>query len=602
MNYHFANNIGHPEKIVEDKVNYFADRFQFTLINLCRPGFDELESHKSLLEKIRTQIDHNDFGLSKKFIEHYMRNALLEKNNFIVKNFYEEEFREMRKFWREYDNSSNEKSLDNKSFAEKIEQLIFHLDQSLFENCLNSVINAFLCKHPLNGHDHIKIIDSCVPVLVSELKFSGLSDGELDRLFRVIFAKEIRLNGKRVNTEAPLPPDLSELKRNPNSNPDEVHDAIQAYLNDMGIRNQFWGLYHIYKNSNLDRTFLFKIKEMKSSEKIELNYDGVLFSNQLKNEYVTSKSIRKEYCDFFEKGIVMAQTTVTTNSFQTGKQKAIQKIQEALFYFNAIFKEDARVEVGDYIIRDLDRNNRFTSFPKMIDTRGIEKFEDGSLFKFFGEQRNELINRVIELDKIYFKAVYSPLPEEQIVLFWTYLDSFFSTNEKDQTKIKNISAIAKTEWIFDIQMDHYKMVFKVLYNMRLNSMTVPEVGRGNEEQKLTKAELNKYLNIRKLDDFPFEELKSKLNHPYLFEHLSWFNESTYEKKITRASEHFGKMLFEAYEQRNLLVHGGTHNEKAVAKVLIILPDIVSCFRRRVLDVLKKRDFITLSQALESLKE
>lgn len=419
MKYHFTHNIIHPDKTIADKVNYFADRFQFTLINLCRPGFDEFENHKSLLEKIRTQTTTNDLGLSKKYIKHYLGHDLLKTKNFIVKEFYKDGFKELRKLGQEALKTSNEQSRAYQGFFEKIEELICELDQSLFENCLNSVIDAFHCKFPLNRHDHIRIIDNCVPVLVTELKFSGLPDMELDRLFHVLFSKEVKLSGKRVRTEAPLPPELLNLKRNPNSNPDEVHAAIRSYLNDMGLRNQFWGLYHIYRNSDLKRTFLFKIKHVKSSAEIDLSYGGVRFSNQFKNEYVTEDVSRDRYIEYFEKDVVMAETQVTTSTVENGKQKAILKIQEGLYYFNSFFKQDARVVTDDYIVRDLDQNHLFTAFPKTLDIREIENFDDASLFKFFGSRRNKLIEKVIELDRIFFHATCNPIAEERVALYWT---------------------------------------------------------------------------------------------------------------------------------------------------------------------------------------
>jgi hypothetical protein len=76
VSYHFKNNITHPDGItIEDKVNYFADYFQFSFSHWGRCFVPELENHKSLLEKIVFHLENyypnNSSYPSSKKINHY---------------------------------------------------------------------------------------------------------------------------------------------------------------------------------------------------------------------------------------------------------------------------------------------------------------------------------------------------------------------------------------------------------------------------------------------------------------------------------------------------------------------------------------------------
>ena len=96
MNLHFTHQITHSSKIVSDKVNFFADIFDFILLNYGQVGFWELENHKSLLEKIKFQLD-NFTKHSKQYINHYFQNEYLEKKDLLIKEYYSSEWQKICK-------------------------------------------------------------------------------------------------------------------------------------------------------------------------------------------------------------------------------------------------------------------------------------------------------------------------------------------------------------------------------------------------------------------------------------------------------------------------------------------------------------------------
>jgi hypothetical protein len=56
----FLNEITHPEKIVETKVNFFADYFNFVASQIDKSDYLDVENYLSLIEKMVFQIETNN--------------------------------------------------------------------------------------------------------------------------------------------------------------------------------------------------------------------------------------------------------------------------------------------------------------------------------------------------------------------------------------------------------------------------------------------------------------------------------------------------------------------------------------------------------------
>jgi hypothetical protein len=87
MNYHFKHQITHTDPSISNKVNFFADCFDYILKNYGKPTFPELENHKSVLGKIKFQLD-NFSSFAPKYINHYFRNSYLTKKDPIIEQYY----------------------------------------------------------------------------------------------------------------------------------------------------------------------------------------------------------------------------------------------------------------------------------------------------------------------------------------------------------------------------------------------------------------------------------------------------------------------------------------------------------------------------------
>ncbi len=537
--YHFKHQITHPDKNVSDKVNFFADIFDFTLINYGRPKFQELENHKSLLEKIKFQLD-NFSQHSQQYIKHYFKNGYLTKKDLLINEYYSDDWKKInvlkQNVFSDFTNSVKRNELKS-----EIESVIKKLDASLFENALNNLISAILCKHPLNKHNHINIFQYYTPIIVSEFIFAGFPKKDLQKLFDKILAKDVEFVNNKVRTDAPLPQSLLEIKNNPQNEPDVFYNAVNDFLKNRSLKQQFEGIYNLFKNSLKDKTYLFRLSNVNSFKPISLNYDGVIFSNQFRKKYVKRGNTRKEYREFFNgKGKLFAQVTIKENNDEVGKTNAILKISNALNYLNVTLEKEANIEVDDFIIKDDDNNVRHTGFTKIIHPEDTKKFDEHNAYEILNRDNDYLIERFLKLDSIYFQALNSDLKEIKVVNYWRYIESFFEAENYNSEAIKKtVSKILSQNVISTFAINHFNLAGQVLNTAYFRPIkSIHDKSGRNAFLNITDDELRNLLQPKLIDNINFKRLKEVISHPYITKEMEWFVATSNEEKTKLAYNFF----------------------------------------------------------------
>ena len=82
----FLNQITHPEKIIETKVNFFADYYNFVASQIEKSDYLDVENYLSLIEKMIFQIDTNNDSCYK-YIYSYLTHPLIQKENKYFKDY-----------------------------------------------------------------------------------------------------------------------------------------------------------------------------------------------------------------------------------------------------------------------------------------------------------------------------------------------------------------------------------------------------------------------------------------------------------------------------------------------------------------------------------
>lgn len=587
-NYHFKNRVTHENVSYAEKISFFADCFEFTILNMGRIGSHPLENHKSLLEKIKFQLE-NYTTFSRKYIVHYFSHPYLQSKDELIVKHYSSIHKTLLKAKMSCEKDGNYSDADKRlQLAATIAELIVQMEDSLFSNSLDRIIQAILCKYPLEGgkHDHVKIFEYYTPILVTEFAFAGFNIKDLRDIIRMISEKEIVLENNVVETKAILPSELMNLR----TDPEKFFKAACDYLNNRNLKQQLEGIYHLLKNQNRSRTLLFQIGSVRSFKPFNFDYSGVSFFNVLPDRY---KLAKQRYKSFFPEAQAFAEVTVEAGDEQTTLLRAERKINEALNYFNSIFKINARLDVFDYILEDHGKQKMAIRYGGVIDDSESEKFENGKMEKYLEGANTYLAHKAIKLDTIYFQALGTARSEEKLINFWRYLESYFDYDGYNAEHV--IEKVSRM-----VGRDSITSYIFFAHNLAWYVLTGNAVSYDHKYFNVSREEFAEHLRSKPIGDINFKRLQEIIVHPYVTRQLKWHLESTDEEKIETGTTFYSDLLFETYEQRNLIEHSGVFQEKAVQKLIPSLELLVFKFRNIISREIKAGSFSNFKHLIHHL--
>jgi hypothetical protein len=600
MNYHFKHQITHADPSIANKVNFFADCFDYILKNYGKPTFPELENHKSVLRKIKFQLD-NFSNFAPKYINYYFRNSYLTKKDPIIEQYYLKDWVSINSLKIKAANFDDSRTREELNF--KLTAFINKLDQSLFENALSNVIRAITCEHPLEKH--VNIFQYFTPIILSEFIFAGFSREELRKLFDRILSKDLEIDSHGVRTEAPLPKKLLNLKLRVKSEPQKFIDAVNHYLLNRTLKQQFEGIYHLYKNSAENKTYVFQLSNITANDPISLSYNNVLISNQLKKQYVKRGKTGSRYREFFNgKSKLFAEVTVKESDNDTGKINAISKINNALNFFNATLGQEAKVKTEGYIIRGTEIDARSNDFKPPLKADLAKRFNESNPYLILSrKQKTDLAGKFLSIDSIYFQALSEKRSELKLVHYWRFIESFFQKNDYNAASIQDVTSLILSKnqngILERLYFDLATVILDTAYWRSIRVIT--DKSKINKFLNIRDSEFNKLRHPRLIKNINFKRLLEILNHPYIIQKYSWLTSSSEEIKEKELEDFYKNILKEAYEQRNFIEHCGTHLNHSVEKVLLTLPDIARSLRKLIIMELKNnKDYKSFSEIINKL--
>lgn len=594
MKYHFNNQITNPEIIIADKVNFFADIFDYFISYLGKPSFPNLENHKSLLEKIRFQLD-NFSNHSTKNINSYFKNKYLSSKDPLISEFYKNEWQSINLL------KIGGIQTNRKKLLKEINQLITKFDKTLFINALSKIIDCIISGSKL-GNDRISFkLEYYTLIIISEFIFSGFPKKDLEKLFDKILSTKVEIQNNKVKTDIPLPGSLLKLKFKTIDKPQVFYNKINNYLKTRTLQQQFEGIYHLYKNSSKEKTFIFYMNNIRALQPIDIQIGDVRFSNQIRKENITKNGIRKEYRAFFNgRGKLFVQTTLNENNDLMGKEKAVRKINNTINYLNACIDKKAYLHQDDFILRDGDQNIRHQSILLPLHSDELEKLAKDNVYDLLKDHESALIKRYFELDKIYFYAITSEFKENKVINYWRFLESFFESEDyKSPRIISSVSSILNKNCQPQFIMDYYNLAYQILWSSYIKYPVKGGDGL-NSYLEIPEIELQELMNPGLLDQINFKKLNEILNHPFVNHKLKWFLTTSNEVKTNLAFEFYQNILSETLEQRNFIEHSGIFYDRSLDKILLSLPQIVRDFRSLVVNELTKKQYKNFSEVLSPL--
>lgn len=435
------------------------------------------------------------------------------------------------------------------------------------------------------------------PILATEFIFAGFPIKYLCHIFDKILNKRIEFENNKVKTEAPLPKSLLDLMKD--DDPEPFYQAAKSYLEQRSLKQQLQGLFFLFKNYEQKKVFLFQLDKVIAVGTLSFTYYDVVISNSFRQDYVVEGSTSQFYSDFFNsENTLFAQVEITGNNNDGSLEKAKRKVLEALDYFNSTLQKNAIINLNQFILKDRNDNFRRVNSPQVVHTDDVEKLIENNLYGALSSSRSRLAKRMLDIEKIFFAAKSSPFKEVRLVNYWRYLECFFDANDFDAANIEEtISQILSINFLFDYAWTHFYLaeaIFSAAYFNFRSRQHYEYFGISEKEYELLTTPPS-------ANEIDFDRIVEVINHPYVTTKLREYITTTPEVLSENMRMYYQKLLLETYEQRNLIEHAGTFQEKAVEKVLIRLSFIVSYIRNLITQCVLTNKFVSFKDILLFLK-
>jgi len=187
----FLNQITHPEKIIESKVNFFADYFNFVASEIEKSDYLGVENYLSLIEKIIFQINTNN-GNCAKYIDSYLTHPLIQKENKYFKEY--KNYSLVSNFFEEYKNQGKPNSKvkwinNNPNFKSSLIRFSIELKKVMFKKSLKEIISFLKCSHSISEHKDDLVHHT--NIIVSEFLLTNKAKDDIIKTFTRIISRDI---------------------------------------------------------------------------------------------------------------------------------------------------------------------------------------------------------------------------------------------------------------------------------------------------------------------------------------------------------------------------------------------------------------------------
>ncbi len=576
------NQITHPDNLVQTKVNFFADYFNFVTDNIGLYGELEIENHLSLIEKVIFQIENN-MDHCPKYLDRYFSHPILKKKSKYFKEF--KQYQNLQSLIQEYQKAGSASKKvkwikDNAQFLSSLLAFRKELNRNMFKSALKAIISFLKCKHDLA--EHIDDLKYYTNVLVSEFLLNDRTKKDINKVFEQIMTREI--------SKFPFPKSLIEIHKGK-----DIVEAKKEFIEKRTFDQQFYGIYNILKEKERKNYFLFRVTGISAKPDFHLKYDKVTFYHP---EHAKLKEIRIK-CksnaflrDFFNiDPILIASVKINYCSLDIAKKEAINAIKSELEFLNHACGANAHIEKFSFIMTSDFKNvgwRRSTSEKGHMIRKVDERRLEDNPFIFLRSIKKECRNYFLKYEPLFLKAMSSHnMPD-----YWHYLEALIPkkyNNEKQVIDVVSSILVLNTEKNNKSQLRSY-----ITYTLLPSVVSADVLG-------ITEKRLMEYYNqIGSLKEIDFNVLSKEITHPFL-SHLLKTHSKPYKKpKLKAIKEYYSRILWELQAQRNAIVHSGYGNEKAMILLNGTLPFLIMRFRWVILDGMKKNKADTFEVLIKNL--
>ncbi|CCG53894.1 Hypothetical protein KQS_09820 [Flavobacterium indicum GPTSA100-9 = DSM 17447] len=568
------HSITHPNKLIQQKVNYFADYYSFVVDQLGKNIDFEIENTLSIIEKIIFQIENNPrIDSRNQYIDIYFKSNFLNINNKYFKEYkihYPIICKHINKYSELKIKEKNKWIEDNKSILLKdLKRFKTYLIKNMFKKSIKSIISFLKCEHDLS--EHIEDLKYYTYVIAVELFFVQGNKNEIKDIFDRIISSDIN--------KFPFNNTISK----------ESKKKKEEFIVNRTFDQQFEGILNYYKSKEIKNYYVFRIGNFQIKEDLVFKIDDIEIYNsedkKIKKIKEKFKLKSQEYTpDFFNesfKSFVIIKN-ISKNEKENHKS-ALKKASKWIENINHNCEMSAFIDKKSYLFTNDFKNFgwslSFSEEPRIFQKHNLNNITGYQINKFLNNKKIKGKVEFLSNESTYIKAKNNG----SLDLYWQYLENLIGKPFKEKLK-KFINKEVKeneTEFIFEYIRNSFNI-------FNLNSEISFEINQ-EEALKIFKT----FSDKSKVD---LVNIKSKINNPFLNETIEYYFKLE-EKNLINYCDYILKILTELQEQRNFIQHGGIEFQKSYYKLINSIPQLIDLFRIKIVNLMIENPDKKLSEIL-----
>lgn len=565
--------VTNPNKLVEEKVNYFLDQMTHASDYAGRHWFCELETPITLLEKILFRIkNHIDFkGLP--YFDNYFNDPFFTGGK--LWNTYKT-YDAVKTVVTKYNSLTNRQKddkiaiLTNSSFHNNLELLLRDLRYKMFRDLVDGVHGNIVCNHTLDElvpdsvDTHAASLKNLAYTLVSAYIFKGYTRTEIREVISNVFNRDI--------DKFPFPQTV------------KTKTDRKKHVAKRDLRTQLHGFTNAYEQPTKVGKVIIKVFGGVFPESFEFKYNTVAFYGK-QHPFIIKLKQKMQSVDsanFFVDGeYIIAIATISWHSANSLLDNVVQKVRGELIYLSACLGRNFNVDnTSNYILLSTTGRYQGMSWSSRRFDNPISEYEldilNDNAYHVLRKYNGIAIDWFLKYESVFLQAYMN----RSIPDYWLYLETLLSYKQVEKKVMSIVSSIILTnEELF--RNNRLLSTIRACFNIfsgGFNLLNVTQDRRRKIISLLQKGKLTK--EIRNVD-YPFIK---EMVHDY----DSKIDNTSYQK----AKEYYTRILKEAYEYRNFALHSGLENQAAKDKLVATLPSIAIRLRWAFFKALKNGDHDT----------
>lgn len=572
--------ISNPNILIEEKINYFIDKFNHFIqygnqnLNL------ELENHSSIIEKTLSILSQNNLENAIPYLDNLLAHELFKDTGTFEKySSYEDAKHYINNY--QSNKGGNKKSilrnkkitLNNPNFRESIEFLSKELNEKYPALLIENLNRVILCPASLEEHNHKSILNELARYFVSEAFFTGKNKSEILESINRIFKKDIN--------DFPFPKEVEESNR-------------ESFIQENNLLNQLIGFKSLLEEDPIEGIVLMKAYTICDFPKdFEFEYNGVIFLS-LKSKKI--KEIKKQITNspsrqyFSGKNNIIVAKKLTWYSTRYIHKRFQNSTNTQLEYVSAILKRKISIDrYSNYIILNNDWKfqgiqtwniDQNTKFP-MDGLKNLKNNPFNILLNSTSKGKEEFLN----FEPIFINAHTNGL----IYKFWSYLECIIPLDENGKKQVKFL--VSKI-----LLLSEEPLIKRRIIETLDNSFSF--LNGGYSKLDIDIPEWKEIMEKIKFGEIP-EKIR-KFNYPFISELIEEYDTELDQMYYQKAYNFYFSLLTEAYSIRNSDIHSGLIQNKSNIKIGISMPIIVWRLRWMIMDGIMENPTFDLKEVIENL--